>query len=211
MARRLGETVLEGLEHVALEEMRAIWTFAEAESYPYGPLLQVLLLTALRRGEVAAPRVSEVDFAARLLRLPAARMKAGVAFEAALQARHGGVAAGAGGAPREVALRVSKVPDAAFSGWSKAKRRADAAVGFSAWTLHDFRRGIVTAMAERGLADIGTLDTMLAHSATASLGSGAAAIYQKSAMLDGRRKAAEMWAKLLLGAEVATATTDAAA
>ncbi len=128
-------------------------------------------------------------------------MKAGVAFDAALSDPAMAVLQRAlASRPEGTPFVFATVPEAPFSGWSKATTPADKVVGFADWTLHDFRRGIVTAMAERGLSDVGTLDAMLAHSATASLGSGAAAAYQKSAMLDAQRKAALAWAGLLLDA-----------
>jgi integrase len=164
--------------------------------------MQTLLLTALRRGEVTGVRVSEVDFAHAVLRLPANRMKANVAFDAALSDPAMAVLQRALALRRAGAAFVfATKAGGLFSDWSRVKRRMDAALGFGDWVMHDFRRGIVTAMAERGLADVATLDAMLAHSATASLGSGAAAVYQKSGMLGSRRKAAAVWSDLLLAEE----------
>jgi integrase len=61
------------------EELRAVWNAAERMGYPSGRLIQLLILTGQRRGEIAGGRWSEVDLPALLWRIPASRMKSGAA------------------------------------------------------------------------------------------------------------------------------------
>ncbi len=57
------------------EELRHFWAGCEDIGWPFGPLCQLLLLTAQRRDEVGEMRWSEVDLAARVWRLPRSRAK----------------------------------------------------------------------------------------------------------------------------------------
>jgi integrase len=56
-------------------EIAALWRAAQRLGYPYGPLFQLLLLTGQRKSEIAEARWREIDLKARLLIVPAARMK----------------------------------------------------------------------------------------------------------------------------------------
>jgi integrase len=57
------------------DEIFAYWRAAARMPYPYGPLYQVLMLTALRISEVADASLPEFDFRSKLWVIPAARMK----------------------------------------------------------------------------------------------------------------------------------------
>jgi integrase len=65
----------EGNRTLGKHEIRAYWKAAETLPYPTGPYFQLLLLTALRRGEANASW-SEIDLDAKRWIIPAARMKA---------------------------------------------------------------------------------------------------------------------------------------
>jgi integrase len=56
-------------------EIRALWKAADAMSYPYGPLLHLLLLSGCRKGEVSDARWREFDLRAKTWTIPAARFK----------------------------------------------------------------------------------------------------------------------------------------
>jgi integrase len=57
------------------DEIFAYWRAAIRMPYPYGPIYQVLMLTALRLSEVADASLLEFDFRSNLWVIPAARMK----------------------------------------------------------------------------------------------------------------------------------------
>src|SRR5262245_44879994 len=56
-------------------ELSKIWSAAEGMGFPYGTIIQLLILTGQRRSEVAGMRWIEVDFAQRLWAIPAKRTK----------------------------------------------------------------------------------------------------------------------------------------
>ena len=57
---------------------------ADAEGYPFGDALKLLVLTGQRRGEVAEMRWSEIDLQRGLWSIPAERTKNGRAHEVPL-------------------------------------------------------------------------------------------------------------------------------
>jgi integrase len=59
------------------DELVALWRAAERIGYPYGRMVQLLLLTGQRRDEVRAAPRGEFDLAARMWKLPGARAKNG--------------------------------------------------------------------------------------------------------------------------------------
>jgi integrase len=65
------------------EELSAVWRSAEVDDFPFGPLVQLLILTGQRRGEVSGVRWDEIDFQSRTWTLGADRTK-GVAFTQSL-------------------------------------------------------------------------------------------------------------------------------
>ncbi len=71
---RARERVLTG------EEILAIWTASDDLGYPFGPLVRLLLLTGVRREEMAGMRHDEIDLEQRLWTVPAERSKTGAAI-----------------------------------------------------------------------------------------------------------------------------------
>ena len=68
----------------SLEELRAVWAAVESESANPRDAVRLLLLTALRRDEVAGLTWGEVDFVKRRLVIPGERMKNGELHEVPL-------------------------------------------------------------------------------------------------------------------------------
>src|SRR5215212_2637129 len=56
-------------------ELAALWELAEKTAYPFGPAIQLLILTAQRRGEVTTMRWSDLDFERGVWTIPAAVAK----------------------------------------------------------------------------------------------------------------------------------------
>jgi integrase len=129
-------------------EIQAVWKTADTEQGPFGLFVQLLLLTAARRNEVAYMRRSELSGADWTL--PAARNKSGVDLVRPLSAMAQAV--------------LAKVPvlagcDFIFStdaktasqGFSRFKKRFDARCGVTGWTLHDCRRTARSLMSRAGV------------------------------------------------------------
>ncbi|MGI9509639.1 MAG: site-specific integrase, partial [Geminicoccaceae bacterium] len=107
------------------------------------------LLTGQRREEVAGMCWKELDLERGLWSLTADRTKNGQAHDVPLSDMALGILKGLrerGG--RELIFGEGK---GAFSGWSQAKMRLDRRSGVSGWRVHDFRRTVVTGMAELGV------------------------------------------------------------
>jgi integrase len=80
---------------------------------------------------------------------------------------------------------------APVSGFSKMKKKLDRLSGISDWRLHDFRRTMVSAMVDLGI-DATTADRCLNHTGASTM-STVQRIYQRSDLLDARRRAMDAW------------------
>jgi integrase len=169
-------------------EIRAVWHAAEGLGYPFGPLLQLLLLTGQRLNEIAAARWSEIDLAAATLTLPAERMNNKAAHIVPLT-------------PAALAI-LEKLPrfiggDYVFtttsgrrpvSGFSKMAARARATAGIGThWQIHDLRRTVRTRLAEEGVP-VFIAELVIAHAQ-----SGVHAVYDSHKHDKEKREALAAW------------------
>ena len=171
--------------------LRAIWSGAETIGWPYGPIAQLLMLTAQRRGEVVGMTWDEIDVEKALWSLPGARTKNHRSHVVPLTSR--------AIALLEALPRVDESPfifpargkpDRPYSGYSKGKRELDAVCGLSGWTLHDLRRTAATGMAGAGIAPH-VVERLLNHT-TGAFG-GVAGIYNRFGYLEEMRAALDAW------------------
>lgn len=169
-------------------EVRAVWHAAEGMGYPFGPLIQLLLLTGQRLAEIAEAQWSEIDLAAAILAVPAERMKSKAAHVVPLT-------------PAAVAI-LTNLPrftagDFIFtttsgrrpvSGFSKMTARARSAAGIAAhWQPHDLRRTVRTRLAEEGVP-VFIAELVIAHTQ-----SGVHAVYDLHKYDREKREALEGW------------------
>ncbi len=143
-----------GSPHRALtdEELRAIWNAAGALGYPYGPCIQLLMLTGARRNEWTEASRSELDLDARTHDIPAERYKTGIPHMVPLGDAAWAIIDG---------LPVWNSGDFLFSttGGAKAvnshgdaKKRIDKLTGpLTKWSFHCFRVTAETRMADLGI------------------------------------------------------------
>ena len=143
-----------GNAHRALddEELKAIWKAATEIGYPYGPCIQLLMLTGRRRSEWTEASRNEIDFGSRTHDIPAERYKTGIPHSVPLT-----------DAAWEIvdALPIWNEGDFLFSttGGAKAinsagamKKKVDRLTGPMAnWSFHDFRVTAETRMASLGI------------------------------------------------------------
>jgi integrase len=187
-------------------ELGSIIEAARALPYPFGPFTRILLLSAQRRDEVAAMRWSEVDMATQTWTVPGTRMKNGEAHHVHLSDQAMDIL---GALPHNEdtdlvfpATRSRAEGDRrSISGFSKAKLRLDERSSVSGWRYHDFRRSFASHATERLGVSPAVADKILAHKT--GVVRGVAAIYNRAAYLEERRKALQAWANWLdeLGAE----------
>ncbi len=69
------------------DELRLLWRGCVSIGWPFGPFVQLLLLTAQRRDEVAKMRRSELREGGTLWTIPAERAKNGQAHDVPLSAK----------------------------------------------------------------------------------------------------------------------------
>ena len=111
----------------------------------FAALVQLLILTGLRRGECA--HIQSDHLKGNILTLPPTLTKNGREHTLPLT---------------DLAMRILQKPsgsyvfpgrqNSAFNGWSKSKNALDKLSGVTGWTLHDVRRTVATRMAEMGVA-----------------------------------------------------------
>ncbi|HEV7370696.1 site-specific integrase [Arenibaculum sp.] len=193
---------------LSAEELRLVWLATERQDWPFGPFVKLLLLTAQRLNEVAGMRWSELDLDAAMWTLPAERAKNDKAHHVPLSVQ---AIALIRSLPRLdgtdfVFTTTGRTP---ISGFGRAKQRLDETVqtirreeaevagesfdkaaAFPEWRFHDFRRTAVTGMAEMGIAPH-VADRILNH--VQGTIRGVAAVYNRHAYLDERRKALQDW------------------
>jgi integrase len=189
---------------LTLAELSALWHAAEGLSQPYGDLVHLLIATGQRLNEVAGMTWGEIDLVAGLWTLPGGRTKArrqhiiplpklAVALLKARQKARESRAAGSNLVLPTLAMdRTTLVK---VNGWSWLKQTLTCESGVTEWRFHDFRRSLVTILAESGV-NIAVLDSMLNHAASATRG-GVIGVYQKATLLEPMRDAMRIWNRLL--------------
>ncbi len=173
------------------EELRAVWSASLAMGYPFGTVVQLLTLTAQRKGEVVGCEWSELDLKTGTWTIPAERNKSKRTHTVALSRLTSEIVETI---PRlhERWLFPSEEGEGLISGFSKWKDRLDVASGVPEWRLHDLRRTAATGMARLGVAPH-VIERILNHT-TGILG-GVAGIYNRFQYLPEMRAALELWAE----------------
>jgi integrase len=179
------------------EEIIKVWLAAQRQGYPHGTVVQLLLLTGQRRGEIASLHRSWINRKDRKITLPEGLTKnkrehtfpygdlAAQIFEAVprfnstdlLFPRRGG-------------------DDRPLSGWSKYKSKMTD--GVAGWTLHDLRRTFATGLAELKVPPH-VVERLLNHkmggitNKTGGIVSAVAEVYNRAAYLPEMAEAIERW------------------
>lgn len=190
-------------------EIVQVWQAAERMGAPFGPMLQLLLLTGQRREEVAAMRwreIEELDGPAPVWMIPAGRAKNGKPHAVPLSPE---AVALLSALPRMTDPHTGKDSEYAFtttgrapvSGYSKAKARIDREIATAAgdggdpvpaWRLHDIRRTVASGMARLG-QPVHIVEAVLNHKSGSI--SGVAAVYIRHEFVDEKRTALSAWAR----------------
>jgi len=172
-------------------ELETVWRLSDADGYPFGDIIKVLLITGQRRSEVSGMRWSEIDFEAATWTLPSSRVKNAKLHMVPLPSEVMDILRSA---PRFlksdfVFTTTGRSP---FSGFGKAKARMDSAMNpAEPWRIHDLRRTMATKMAELRVSPH-VIEAVLNH--RSGVVSGVAATYNRHAYSDEKREALEQWA-----------------
>jgi integrase len=176
------------------DELRAVWQEAERTPYPYGPLIQVLILTGLRRTEAASLEWSFIDEVESVVSIPAHLTKNGRTHSFPFGGRLAQVFADL---PRinKYLFPSAKEKGTVFNGWGKSKARFDAHLeDVEQYTLHDLRRTFATMHAKIG-TPIHVTEKLLNH--VSGTISGVAAIYNRHPYLEEMRTAVSQYDEYL--------------
>jgi integrase len=176
-------------------ELKAVWKAAEATPYPFGPYVQLLLLTGARKSEASDATWSEFDLDAGSWTVPEARFKSGVVHRVPLS--------------KDAVSLLRNLPtwegsDFVFTfdgkqpmnGHSKSKLRLDSKVNGilgreAAYQIHDLRRTVRTRLAGLGIPDT-IAEQVIGHGRR-----GLSRVYDQHQYTDEMRAALERWAARL--------------
>ncbi|MCM0032084.1 tyrosine-type recombinase/integrase [Sandarakinorhabdus limnophila] len=205
----------------SLDELREIWDAAGTLGYPFGPFYRLQILIPMRRKEVAGMPLAELDLGSddapgdAVWTLPRGRTKRDNALRVPLSPMARSIIKSAiadPGRPPTFPFVFSMTGDTPVSGFTKAKRRLDAAIfaarkkaaelsGVEAvpmphWTVHDLRTTFSTQACDTLEIDIAVVDRILNHVATATT-SKIMRVYNKSELFEPRKRALADWANLI--------------
>lgn len=169
------------------DELRSVWARAEEVGYPFGIIVQLLILTGQRRGEIVGLRRNWIKD--DLITFPTGFTKNKREHRIPL----GSIAKkiiDVAPSSTDLLFPSRSNADTMFSGWSKAKRNFDHDLDINPWTLHDLRRTYSSKMAELGVP-IHVLEKLLNH--VSGVVSGVAAIYNRHTYLPEMREAVDRY------------------
>jgi integrase len=182
------------------DELVALWRAAEKESVPWGPGLQLLMLTGARRDEVFWADRAEFDLRAKEWTIPAARSKNGLPnivplTPAAVRVIKRIPASAASGKLFPSRRKASSEANGA-SGYSKAQARYRLALPTAEhWTLHDIRRTVATGLQRLGVR-FEVTEAVLNHVSGAR--GGIAGVYQRHDWKIEKCHALNLWTRHVL-------------
>ena len=180
------------------KELRTVLKQARVEFSAYGKIVDLLILTGQRRGEIVALEWKWIDEKESIITLPSSITKNGREHVFPYGST---VAAVLSTIPRTSAYlfpatkeRRKGQPVTVFGGWNRPKIALDKRCKIAPWTLHDLRRTFATNLAALG-TPIHVTEKLLNHiSGTVS---GVAAVYNRHAYMDEMRAAIDAWEKRL--------------
>jgi integrase len=177
------------------DELAALWRAAETVGYPFGAMVQVLVLGGLRRDEARASQWPEIDLEGRRWLIPGSRTKNGSDHLVPLSEP---LMAVLGALPATSPLLFSLNGETPIGGLTRMKRALDREMARELgaepprWTLHDIRRTVATGLQRLGFAQEIT-ESVLNH--RRGKVSGVAAIYGRHDFATEKRAALEAWAR----------------
>jgi integrase len=204
------------------DEIREIWQASGEAAAPYGSIVQMLILTGQRRGEVAGMTWREISEDLSTWTMPGERTKNGVPHVvplsgAARDLLRGLLPEGAAEATCAMAERRARgtlvlpgLLGTPFAGWSKAKIALDKAIvdarteaipaGTSRtpivpWSVHDLRRTFATGLQRLGIR-LEVTEAVLNHISGSR--AGIAGVYQRHDWAAEKRAALDAWAAHVL-------------
>ncbi|TIQ88531.1 MAG: site-specific integrase, partial [Mesorhizobium sp.] len=192
-------------------ELQAVWKASEGLGWPFGPMVQMLVLTGQRRNEVSGMRWEEIDLKGKLWSLPRERAKNDQPHSVPLSApaielleslpRIEGqdfVFSTTGTTPVSGFSRMKRGLDAKVVAAlrEEAEERKDdpAQVSVADWWLHDLRRTCASGMARIGI-NLPVIEKVLNH--VSGSFAGIVGVYQRHSFDDEKRAALDAWGNFI--------------
>jgi integrase len=196
------------------DEIRWLWKASEGQGYPFGPLAQLLLLTAQRRDEVAGmmARELDVDKPGAVWIIPRDRAKNDTENLVPLSTAAVEIIEGLPQIAGKPGFVFTTTGESHVTGYSRAKHRLDREmlalarqeaaergadpekVTIPRWTLHDLRRTAASGMARLG-QPVHVVEAALNHRSGTIRG--VAAVYNRYSYADEKRRALEAWGRFI--------------
>ncbi|MFM9844001.1 MAG: tyrosine-type recombinase/integrase, partial [Dongiaceae bacterium] len=189
------------------DELRAFWRGCDRLGWPFGPLLQLLALTAQRKSEIGNLRWDEINDSERLIELAGERYKTGRTQTVPLSDAALAIIKELPRRGDKSGLVFTTNDKTPVSGFSKAKAELDGymieelrrnapkpdKVKLPPWIIHDLRRTARTNMTKLGIpGDVG--ERVLGHVIPGIRG-----VYDRYEFLPEKRGALDRWAAHLVG------------
>jgi integrase len=170
-------------------DLGSVWRAAEEYGYPFGTIVQLLLCTAQRRGEISSLKWNYLNFDNRTITLPDTKNNRPHTFPLGDRALR--ILQNVPKLESDYLFPARGKNDRPFIGWSKGKKALDKKCGVD-YDLHDLRRTAASGMAKLGV-QLHVISKLLNHvSGTAAI-SGVSAVYNRHAYMDEMRVAVNAW------------------
>ena len=170
-----------------LKEIFAIWGAADTMGYPFGPIVQLLILTGQRRSEIAELRRDWIASNGSSFEIPASVYKTKRPHVVPLEKQSAEIIGSQPVWNHGDFVFSTTSGRSPVSGFSKAKARLDRLSGVADWTLHDIRRSVATHMARLGVSQE-HIERVLGH-----VIEGVAGTYNRYSYLDEKSDAFRLW------------------
>jgi integrase len=173
------------------DELRAVWGAAEQVGGIFGPMVQLLILTGQRRGEVAGMERGEIHTDTRVWSLPRERVKNNRRHDVPLSRQAIEII----GKPEHISDRYVFSLDGhkPINGFGKNRDRLHKLLpaDMPEWVVHDLRRTVASGMARLGIS-LAVIEKVLNH--VSGSFAGIVGVYQHHEFADEKRAALEKWA-----------------
>ncbi len=194
------------------DELRWLWKAADGLGYPFGPIVQLLVLTGQRKSEVGDASWREFAVDKRLWVIPAARAKNASAHDVPVSDRALSILAKLPRIKSVAGYLFTTTGETTVSGFSRAtdnlraamlaiaraeaKERGDNPdeVTIPDWRLHDLRRTAASGMARLAI-NLPVIEKVLNH--VSGSFAGIVGVYQRHSFAEEKRTALEAWARFV--------------
>ena len=194
------------------DEIRWLWKACDGYGYPFGPLVQLLLLTGQRRDEIGGIVKSEIDWQSGVWTLPGARAKNAREHVVPLSAPALDILKALPHIQSGAGYLFTTNGENKVSGFSRARNRlrhdlaqfASAEIAAKSshsaavdhWTFHDLRRTAASGIASLG-QPVHIVEAVLNHKSGTIRG--VTAVYNRHSYLNEKRTALELWGHYVMG------------